>query len=352
MKTSDLHYDLPPELIARHPAARRDESRLLVLRRGAGIAHHVFRELPSLLPEGALLVMNDTRVLPARLELRRETGGRLEALFLNEPEPGAWEVMMTGSGRVRPGEVLALERAGATSGQTLRLIRRTESGTWLVSPEPAGETHAILATYGEPPLPPYIRKARTDAADGDAAEDVERYQTVYARSPGAVAAPTAGLHFTPELLETLAAQGIERAFVTLHVGVGTFAPIRTERLEDHQMHAEWYELPEQTAQAIAAARASGRPVVAIGTTSVRVLETCGQDDWTVRPGSGWTRIFIYPPYQFRVVDHLLTNFHLPESTLLAMVFALAGRDETLAAYREAVERRYRFYSYGDAMLVL
>ncbi len=365
MLKSDLQYELPSELIADVPADRRDASRLLVLERSTGrIRHERFTSLPELLPPGALLVFNDTRVLPARLNLQRATGGQLEALFLQEAEPGVWEVMMTGAARVRPGERLAV----AGSSQALILVERTGEGTWRVRPEPVGAAVEILERCGGPPLPPYILRQRRERASRnapDTSRDRDRYQTVYARRPGAVAAPTAGLHFTPELLATLRARSFEMHFVTLHVGVGTFAPIRVENLAEHEMHAEWYECPPGVADAVSAARAAGRPVVAVGTTSVRVLETCAQAaDWVFNPqsairnpqplipGSGWTKLFIYPPYDFKAVDLMITNFHLPESTLLAMVFAFAGRDRILAAYREAVSEGYRFFSYGDAMLIL
>lgn len=353
MRTSELQYELPPELIAQQPAERRDASRLLVVERSTGaIRHEVFANLPRLLPGQALLVMNDTRVLPARLSMARRSGGRVEGLFLQEPEPGIWEVMLTGSGRLKPGEELRIE--GAL--RHLRLLKRIEAGTWRAEPVPGGAAFEILAEYGHPPLPPYIHRGRTgggtSGVDSQESRDRERYQTVYARRPGAVAAPTAGLHFTPEVFEALRVAGIETAFVTLHVGVGTFAPIRCDDLADHRMHAEWYDCPAATAEAVNAARAAGRPIVAVGTTSVRVLETSADEGGRVLPGSGWTRLFIYPPYRFQVVDGLVTNFHLPGSTLLAMVFAFAGRDATLNAYQEAIRERYRFYSYGDAMLIL
>ncbi len=374
MLVSELQYDLPPDLIAQHPAERRDQSRLLVLRRvPAAVEHRTFTDLPDLLPPGALLVLNDTRVLPARLHMHRRTGGRIEGLFLHE-EAGAWQVMLTGAGRLRPGELLQIDG----SSRTLRLLQRTEPGVWQAEPVPAGNAVPILNEVGHPPLPPYIARAtgtepaarksdlgnqnseipphpsatRDTQSAIDERHDVERYQTIYARVPGAVAAPTAGLHFTPEVFDRLDQRGIHRVHVTLHVGVGTFAPIRVESLADHPMHAEWYECSPETAAAVNNARRDGRPVVAIGTTSVRVLESCASPGGAVTPGSGWTRIFIYPPYRFRAVDILLTNFHLPGSTLLALVFAFAGREQILHAYDEAIRARYRFYSYGDAMLIL
>ncbi len=353
MRTSELQYDLPPELISQQPADRRDESRLLVLdRTGGGVRHETFANLPRLLPEGAILVLNDTRVLPARLRMTRRTGGQVEGLFLQEVEGGVWEVMLTTSSRLRVGEDLRIE--GST--RRLHLVTRTGSGTWQAGPVPGGTAFDILAECGHPPLPPYIHREKRDRQDGrgdqQETQDRQRYQTVYARRPGAVAAPTAGLHFTPEVFDALKTAGIETAFVTLHIGMGTFAPVRCDDLADHEMHAEWYDCPAATAQAVNTARAAGRPVVAVGTTSVRVLETCADEGGRVLPGSDWTRLFIYPPYRFKVVDGMVTNFHLPGSTLLAMVFAFAGRATMLNAYQEAIRERYRFYSYGDAMLVL
>lgn len=354
MKKSELDYVLPPELIARHPADRRDASRLLVLDRATGRCRHdMFVRLPQLLPPRSLLVLNNTKVVPARLAMHRASGGRTEGLFLREARPGIWEVMLTGSGRVHPGEELRIDQ----SDRRLRLIERIDATTWHAQPVPGGDTFAILADCGHPPLPPYIRHARgqhpseADVEDQES-RDRERYQTVFAEVPGAVAAPTAGLHFAFVTFEALRKAEIEHVYVTLHVGAGTFLPIRDDDLADHDMHAEWYDLPASSADAINAAREAGRPIVAVGTTSVRVLETCGDDAGNVRPGRGETRLFIYPPYRCRVVDHLLTNFHLPGSTLLAMLFAMAGRETILSAYNQAIARNYRFYSYGDAMLVL
>lgn len=355
MKTADLQYDLPPELIAQSPADRRDASRLLVVDRSDGtVRHEMFGSLPELLPAGAALVFNDTKVLPARLRLRRRTGGHVQGLFLREPEPCIWHLMLTSGRRLKPGEQLAVEPADKGE-QYLRLIDRMGEGTWRAEPVPAGPAEPILARFGAAPLPPYIRRDRDTGAgasgDIQAEEDLDRYQTVFARQPGAVAAPTAGLHFTPALMRSLEAAGFVSTFVTLHVGVGTFAPIRVDDLAAHPMHAEWYECSQATADVVNGARSAGRPVVAVGTTSVRVLESCAGDKGRINPQSGWTDIFIYPPYRFRAVDCLLTNFHLPGSTLLALVYAFAGRQTVLAAYAEAVARRYRFFSYGDAMLI-
>lgn len=353
MRTSELQYDLPAELIAQEPALQRDAGRLLVLDRSTGtLRHEVFARLPRLLPPKALLVMNDTRVLPARLYMVRRSGGRVEGLFLREAEVGAWEIMLTGSGRLKTGEELQIDG----SSRRLRLTRRAKAGVWFAEPVPAGPAVDVLAECGHPPLPPYIRRGAQDgrAAGKDEREELDRdrYQTVYARRPGAVAAPTAGLHFTPAVLTELRTIGIETCFLTLHVGVGTFAPIRCDDLADHEMHAEWYDCPVATAEAVSAARAQGRPVVAVGTTSARVLETCADESGRVTAASGWTRLFIYPPYRFKIVNGMVTNFHLPGSTLLAMLFAFAGREAILNAYNEAIRERYRFYSYGDAMLVL
>lgn len=348
MRTSDLQYELPAECIAQHPAARRDASRLLVLDKRIGaVRHEKFASLAELLPEGSLLVLNDTAVLAARLSLRRATGGRVDGLFLQEVEPGCWEVMLTGSARLKPGEELAVD--GDERG--LVLIERKDAGHWYVRPAGDEPSHDFLEAVGKTPLPPYIGRSKR-ASEAEHADDRRRYQTVYASRPGAVAAPTAGLHFTAALFDRLKARGIATARVTLHVGVGTFAPIRADDLADHRMHAEWYDCPAVTAEAVASARAAGRPVIAVGTTSVRVLETVADERGALRAGQGWTEAFIYPPYTFKVVDGLVTNFHLPGSTLLAMVFALAGRERVLAAYNEAIEHGYRFYSYGDAMFIM
>lgn len=349
MLITDLQYDLPRELIAQHPAEPRDSSRLMVVDRRTGrIEHARFHSLPGLLPARTLLVVNDTRVLPARLHLRRESGGKVQALFLRDAAPGQWLLMMTGAARLKVGEELIFD---GTSGRRLRLVQRGDGGHWLAEPLPPGETAAILTEHGCAPLPPYILREGGGSAQ-TRQEDCLKYQTVYARQAGAVAAPTAGLHFTPQLMEQLNDLGMERAEVTLHVGAGTFAPIRVNNLVDHVMHAEWYRCPETTAKAVTAAHAEGRTVLAVGTTSVRVLESCADEHGVLKPQAGWTQLLIYPPYRFKAVGAMVTNFHLPGSTLLAMIFAFAGRELTLRAYAEAVRERYRFYSYGDAMLIL
>jgi S-adenosylmethionine:tRNA ribosyltransferase-isomerase len=343
MRTDLLDFDLPPHLIAQHPSAERDRSRLLVVRRADdGLEHRVFHDLPALLKPGDLLVLNDTRVLAARLLGRRaRTGGKWEGLFLRQTKDGCWELLCQTRGRPLAGEVVEVEPGPLR----LTLTGRSAEGHWLARPDAPGSPAELLERYGQVPLPPYIRKGH---AEGD---DRERYQTVYARQAGAVAAPTAGLHFTPRLFEELEVRGVRRAFVTLHVGLGTFQPIQAEDVTRHRMHREWGELSSAAAEAILACRAGGGRVVAVGTTSVRVLETVAASG-PVRPWSGETDLFIYPPYEFRAVDALVTNFHLPHSTLLLLVGAFAGIDLTRRAYRTAIAEGYRFYSYGDAMLIV
>jgi S-adenosylmethionine:tRNA ribosyltransferase-isomerase len=341
-------YELPAELIADVPAERRDASRLLVVDRTTGtLAHRTIADLPELLRAGDRLVLNDTRVVPARLRgTREETGGKWEGLFLQELAGGEWEVLGQTRGRLREGESLLLTPRHS-SDPALRLIlsRRGEEGAWIVRPESDEPAFGLLERYGDVPLPPYIRK-------GVAAQpDVERYQTVFARQRGSVAAPTAGLHFTEELFGALDARGVTRTFVTLHVGVGTFRPVATDRLDRHVMHSEWAELSPGAADAIRRSRTNGGRCVAVGTTSVRVLETAAAGG-ELDAFRGRTSLFIRPPYRFHAVDVLLTNFHLPRSTLLVLVSAFAGHELIRRAYAEAIRERYRFYSYGDAMLIL
>ena len=335
-------YELPDEQIARFPAARRDGSRLMVLGARSGqVTHHGFSELLDQLPDRALLVLNDTRVVPARIPCHKASGGAAELFFLESAGGGRARCLLRASRRPRPGAVLTTARGGhevallADEGKGVALAR------FPVEDDEA--LPALLAEVGEVPLPPYLRReARPD--------DLDRYQTVYARAPGAVAAPTAGLHFTPELLAAAEARGHELARVTLHVGPGTFRPVEVDDIRDHEMHGERYEVSTEAAAAINAARAEGRPILAVGTTSVRTLEAAASDG-RVQAGQGVARLFIYPGYRLQIVDHLLTNFHLPGSTLIMMVAAMTGREPLLAAYREAVAQGYRFYSYGDAMLV-
>lgn len=346
-------YVLPPERIADTPAARRDAARLLVLNRAAQtLTHHSIGALPDLLRPGDLLVFNETRVLPARLQgIRTQTGGRWEGLFLAAADDGAWRIIGKTRGRLTESETITIpcpaDRAAADGTATplmITLEARGEEGEWRARPDRPGSPAELLEQYGSMPLPPYIKR------DAPQADDRERYQTVFARTPGAVAAPTAGLHFTAELLAACAERGIERAFVTLHVGLGTFRPVTAARLSEHVMHYEWCAFPEATVEAITAARERGARVVAVGTTVVRTLESVASRG-PLAAWSGETNLLIRPPYEFRVVDALLTNFHLPRSTLLALVYAFAGSDFMRRAYETAIAEGYRFYSYGDAMLV-
>jgi S-adenosylmethionine:tRNA ribosyltransferase-isomerase len=344
LRLEHLDYDLPQHLIAQEPAAARDQSRLLVVRRGnQTLAHHGFAELPALLDPGDLLVLNDTRVLHARLLGRRaRTGGKWEGLFLRERADGSWEMLCQTGGRLMAGESIVSEPGPLK----LTLKERLPGGRWLVCPEPSCPALELLGRHGAVPLPPYIRKGQA------APVDQERYQTVYARRPGAVAAPTAGLHFTSTVFEGLRRRGIDWRFVTLHVGLGTFQPIQTEDVTRHPMHAEWGELPEETATAIRQCKARGGRVIAVGTTTVRVLETAAGNSGSLKYWSGETSLYIYPPFAFQAVDALITNFHLPRTSLLLLVSALAGADLIRMAYETAVAEEYRFYSYGDAMLIL
>jgi S-adenosylmethionine:tRNA ribosyltransferase-isomerase len=338
VKRSDFQFDLPAELIAQRPLPRRSDSRLLHLaRRGGALADRAFRDLPALLQAGDLLVFNDTRVIPARLFGRKASGGRVELLLERLLGDRECLVQLRASKPLRPGGAILLEDGS-------RLVMTGRDGAFFRLELVEGRLSDKLEQLGHMPLPPYITRA-------DSAEDFERYQTVYANTPGAVAAPTAGLHFDHELLEAIDARGVERARVTLHVGAGTFQPVRVDDIEQHEMHAEYLEVAEETCAAVRRTRERGGRVVAVGTTSVRALETAAAGG-ELQPFRGDSRIFIHPGYRFRVIDGLVTNFHLPESTLLMLVCALAGTDETLGAYRHAVANRYRFFSYGDAMLIL
>jgi S-adenosylmethionine:tRNA ribosyltransferase-isomerase len=335
-----LAFELPPSAIAQEPAEPRDAARLLVLERATGARHHAHvRELPAWLAPGDLLVRNATRVLAARLRGRRPTGGALEALLLRDDGAGRFRALVRGSGRLRIGEKLRFEGRGLA--QDAEVTELADDGTVGLAFDSGTSPYAL----GEAPLPPYIRRSEART------EDDARYQTVYARVPGAIAAPTAGLHFTPALFAALAERGVATADVVLHVGPGTFRPLRDEDLAAGRLHAERYELPAETAAAIARTRAAGGRVVAVGTTSARVLEHAARADGTVEPGSGETELLLRPGVPFRTVDALLTNFHLPRSSLLLLVAAFAGRAAVLEAYADALARGYRFYSYGDAMLL-
>lgn len=341
MRVEEFDYDLPPELIAQQPVEPRDASRLLVLHRQDGrLEHRYFYELPHYLDPGDILVLNDTRVIPARLwGQKAKTGGRVEVLLLNRLERDCWEVLVRPGRRVRVGTELVFGQGELKA----RVIATTPAGGRVLEFTYRGNWEEILARWGEVPLPPYIKSGLRDP---------ERYQTVYARHPGSAAAPTAGLHFTPRLLQTLREKGVKITYILLHVGLGTFRPVKEETVEEHRMHAEYYAVPEETAAAINAARSGGGRVVAVGTTVVRALETVATPEGRIRPGEGFTETFIYPGYRFKAIDALITNFHLPRSTLLMLVSAFAGRERILEAYRIAVQERYRFFSFGDAMLIL
>ncbi len=350
MKTEQFNYDLPPELIAQHPAQVRSASRLLVVDRArGGLRDSHFERLGDFLRAGDCLVLNDTKVLPARFFARRQTGGALEGLFLAEREgEGVWETMLKGARKVAVGERIILMDRRRRDFCTADLLSKREGGLCLLRVAAEGAAPRVLNEIGFPPLPPYIRR-RCDAEE--AQQDQQRYQTVYARTPGAVAAPTAGLHFTDELMVGLKARGILFAFVTLHVGTGTFKPVTSENLEDHEIHREWFAVDAANAEIVNAARKAGGRIVAVGTTVTRVLETVAGHAG-IEPRQDATDLFITPGYAFKMVDALITNFHLPRTTLLALVAAFAGLDRTLAAYHHAVAQRYRFYSYGDAMLIV
>ena len=339
MKTHDFYYDLPEELIAQTPLEQRDSSRLMLLDKLTGeTGHSVFSRLPEYLKPGDCLVMNDSRVLPARLIGRRETGGAVEVLLLTDKGGGVWECL-TRPGRKTPVGTKIFFGEGELSGEVVEAV---SDGNKLIRFSYDGIFLEVLERLGRMPLPPYIKAELNDP---------ERYQTVYARSPGSAAAPTAGLHFTPELLETLKDKGVELLYVTLHVGLGTFRPVKEAELEDHEMHAEFCAIPSEAALRVNAAKREGRRVIAVGTTSCRTLEAAADEAGMICPMKDWVNIFIYPGYRFKCVDALITNFHLPESTLIMLVSALAGREHVLEAYRAAVERRYRFFSFGDAMFI-
>lgn len=345
MRLDEFDYQLPEELIAQEPIPQRDHARLLVVERQSGRwTHHTFADLPALLPQDTVLVFNDTRVIAARLRGRKESGGKIEVLLVRRL-PGVeeeWEVLCRGSQKVRGGT-----RVFFAAGLQAEWKSPPRAGRGVLRFFPPGDFLALLEQVGEVPLPPYIKRPSQATK-----EDRERYQTVYARRPGAIAAPTAGLHFTEELLQTLQRQGVETLFVTLHVGIGTFQPVRVEHVEQHRMETEEYEISEEVAARLNRAKANGRKVVAVGTTSTRTLEAAALPSGEILHGRRATDLFIYPGYRFRVIDGLVTNFHLPRSTPLLLVSAFAGWDVIARAYAEAIVQRYRFYSYGDAMLLL
>lgn len=357
MNKTDLGFDnlalyqftLPRELIAQHPVEHRIDARLMMVDRQSGeIEHFYVRDLPDLLQPNDALILNDSKVIPARLTgTRTSTGGRWEGLFLREDEQGAWEILSKTRGRLTVGETISLRDREGRHLPALTVAAHLEDGHLAVIPIEKAESESLLAKYGRVPLPPYIR-------DGQMVdEDAETYQTVYARHPGSVAAPTAGLHFTKDLIRHLQTRGIATAAVTLHVGLGTFRPVSVKDLSEHKMHSEWGELKESSATKLANCRKSGGRVIAVGTTSTRVVESAALQTGTPHaPWKGDTDIFIRPPYEFQAIDALMTNFHLPQSTLLALVSAFAGHELIMHAYDVAIEQRYRFYSYGDCMLIV
>ena len=340
MKSSDFFYELPQELIAQVPLAQRSNSRLLVLDRVSGeMEHRIFSDLKSYLREDDCLVLNNTRVIPARLlGERADTGGKIEFVLLKNTGSDIWEVILKPGKRAKPGARFIFG-GGALCAEILEVV---EGGNRLVRFEYEGIFNEVLDRVGLMPLPPYITTKL---------QDKERYQTVYSKLRGSAAAPTAGLHFTPELLEEMTQRGIKTAYLTLHVGLGTFRPVKVENIEEHVMHSEYFSLDAATAETINRAREKGGRIVAVGTTSCRVLETLASDEGTIKPSEGWTNIFIYPGYKLKIVDALITNFHLPESTLIMLVSAFAGRENILHAYDTAVKMKYRFFSFGDAMLI-
>ena len=340
MKTSDFYFDLPQELIAQTPIEKRDTSRLMTLDRATGeVEHHHFYELPDFLRPGDCLILNDSRVLPARLLGQRlPGGGACEVLLLTDKGDKTWECLVRPGRKMRTGAKLSFGNGELTA----EVVGEIEGGNRLVRFDYEGIFLEVLEHLGKMPLPPYIKEEL---------QDKERYQTVYSKVLGSAAAPTAGLHFTPELLEKIAAKGVGVGYVTLHVGLGTFRPVKEEEITDHEMHSEFCTIPPETAELINRTKANGGRAICVGTTSCRTLESWAAEDGHMEPKSGWTNIYIYPGYRFKVMDGLVTNFHLPESTLIMLVSAFAGREHVLAAYEEAVKERYRFFSFGDAMFI-
>ena len=340
MKTSDFYYDLPEELIAQDPLENRSDSRLMVLDKETGaVSHHVFREIVDYLNPGDCLVINDSKVIPARLIGEREgTGAKIEVLLLKRKTGDVWETLVKPGRKAKPGTRIQFG-GGLLVGEVMDIV---DEGNRLIRFEFEGIFEEILDQLGQMPLPPYITHQL---------KDKDRYNTVYATHSGSAAAPTAGLHFTPELLKTIEEKGIDIARVTLHVGLGTFRPVKVDDVENHHMHSEFYMIDEEAAEKINRAKENGKRVICVGTTSCRTIESAADENGRLKPCSGWTEIFIYPGYQFKILDCLITNFHLPESTLIMLVSALAGKEHVLAAYEEAVKERYRFFSFGDAMFI-
>lgn len=340
MKVSDFDFYLPEELIAQHPLEKRDTSRLMVLDKNTGkIEHKIFKDILGYLKEGDTLILNNTRVMPARLIGAKEgTGGKIEFLLLKRIEGDKWECLAKPGKSAKPGRRFEFGE-GKLKCEVLEVL---ETGNRIIEFEYEGIFEEVLDSLGEMPLPPYIHERL---------EDRERYQTVYSKETGSAAAPTAGLHFTEELLKEIEDKGVNVAYLTLHVGLGTFRPVKAETIDEHVMHLEFYQLSKETADIINNTKKNGGRIISVGTTSTRTLETIGDENGMVRECSGWTDIFIYPGYKFKVVDNLITNFHLPESTLIMLVSALAGQEHVLNAYKEAVEEKYRFFSFGDAMFI-
>lgn len=340
MKTKDFYYELPSELIAQEPIKERSSSRLMTLDKNTGKTEHKhFYDIADMLNEGDTLILNDTKVLPARLYGAKEgTGGAIEFLLLHKHKLNEWEVILRPGRKAKPGARFVFGN-GELKAEILDVVN---DGNRLVRFEYDGVFEEILDRLGEMPLPPYITKKL---------EDKDRYQTVYAKNPGSAAAPTAGLHFTPELLDQIKEKGVNIGYVTLHVGLGTFRPVKTDDLSEHKMHSEFYILPKDVAELVNTTKANGKRVISVGTTATRVLETAGLNGLPMKEQTGWTDIFIYPGKEFHVIDALITNFHLPESTLIMLVSALAGRENVLNAYNEAVKEKYRFFSFGDAMYI-
>ena len=348
MKTDELNYYLPAKLIAQQPVGVRSDSKLLVFNRSSSeLTDSTFSRIGDFLLRGDCLVLNDTKVLPARFFGERGSGGKLEALFLAERTPGVWEVMLKGSRKVRQGEIVCLKDKTKNDFCEAEILNKTDQGGCRLKIKTDANVETILEKIGFPPLPPYIKRGDDQS---QAAIDKLRYQTVYARHTGAVAAPTAGLHFTDELIKQLKQTGIHFAYITLHIGEGTFKPITTKTIEEHKIHQEQFSINEKNAQIVNTTKEKGGRIIAVGTTSARTLETIASGS-QVKAATGTTELFIKPGYKFKMVDAMVTNFHLPKSTLLALVAAFAGLKNILAAYQHAIEQQYRFYSYGDAMLI-
>ncbi len=342
MKIEEFDYPLPPSLIAQYPSPQRGETFLMVLHRGTGlIEHRTFQDISQYLNPGDLLVMNNTRVLPVRLIGEKETGGRVEMLLIPSwnGTKGEWEALIRGSGRVKRGTRIQFE--GELQGE----VEEVKDGKGRIRFSCQGEVMEIIKKFGHIPLPPYIKRK-------DEPLDKERYQTVFAERDGSIAAPTAGLHFTLPLLHSLKESGVQTTAITLHIGLGTFAPVKARHIEDHHMEAEWLEISEETARGIEETKTKGGNVIAVGTTTTRALQSFSDGKGGVKSGKGITSLFIHPPYRFDVIDAMVTNFHLPKSTLIMLVSAFTGKDLLMRAYQEAIQRKYRFYSYGDAMLIL